>query len=119
MHAPTATSHTCPASAPPQSLFTEQPHTSSLKQALPRGEVAHTPDLVEVQSAHLPWASHTRPPEQSLSAEQPQTPSFTKQVGADEAQSVVLVSEHSAHAPVGWQAGVVPPQSESLPQGPH
>jgi hypothetical protein len=53
-------------------------------------------------------------PPQSVSSEQgPQTPLVTSHAGVVPVQSASLVAEHSPQAPVGWQAGVVPPQSVS------
>ena len=39
-----------------------------------------------------------------------------KQTGVAPAQAVALVAEHCAQAPLPWQAGVAPPQSESPAQ---
>jgi hypothetical protein len=36
------------------------------------------------------------------------------QAGVEPMHAVAFVDEHAPHAPLGWQAGVLPPQSVSL-----
>ena len=45
-----------------------------------------------------------------------QTPAATLQAGVAPTQSVAFVAEQIPQAPLGWQAGVVPPQSPSPAQ---
>ncbi|HVR01926.1 MAG TPA: hypothetical protein VMT47_07335, partial [Polyangia bacterium] len=59
-------------------------------------------------------------PEQSASRRQrTQTPAVISQRGVAPVHAVVLLAEHWAHAPVAWQAGVLPPHSASPAQARH
>jgi hypothetical protein len=104
----------------------------------------HNVALVAEQTPHPPdvWHAGVAPPH-SLSPPQPrqvcvlrlhtgvlpeqsafptqgtQVPEPTSHTGAVPMHSVALPAEHWPHAPLGWQAGVVPPHSLSPPQPRH
>ena len=73
----------------------------------------------DTQGTHTPAATLQTgvAPEQSASRRQrTQTPAVMLQRGVAPVHAVVLLAEHWAHAPVAWQAGVLPPHSASPAQ---
>jgi len=56
------------------------------------------------------------PPHCAFEVQGTQVPAPALQTGVAPAQSEALLAEHCPHAPDGWQAGVLPPQSASAAQ---
>jgi len=56
------------------------------------------------------------PPHSAFEMQLTHVPVGTLHAGMDPVHLVVLVAEHTPHAPDGWQAGVAPPQSPSPAQ---
>jgi len=56
------------------------------------------------------------PPHSAFEMQLTQVPVATLQAGIEPVHRVVLVAEQTPHPPLGWQAGVAPPQSPSPPQ---
>jgi hypothetical protein len=56
------------------------------------------------------------PPHSALEMQLTQVPLATLQAGIEPVHRLVLVAEQTPQAPLGWQAGVPPPQSPSPPQ---
>jgi hypothetical protein len=59
------------------------------------------------------------PPHSALVLQLAHTPRATLQTGIAPVHFVLLVAEQTPQAPPGWQAGVAPPQSASLPHARH
>jgi hypothetical protein len=56
------------------------------------------------------------PPHWALEVQGTQVAVGTSQAGVAPEHFVALVAEQTPHEPLGWQAGVAPPQSASLAQ---
>ena len=60
------------------------------------------------------------PPHSAFDMQLTQVPLATLHAGVEPEHRVLLVAEHTPHAPLGWQAGVAPvPQSLSPAQARH
>jgi len=59
------------------------------------------------------------PPHSAFVLQLAQTPSATLQTGIAPEHLVLFLAEQTPQSPLGWQAGVAPPQSASPPQARH
>jgi hypothetical protein len=80
----------------------------------------HSPSTAQARQTRV-VASQTgvAPPQFASERQATQAPVLTRQSGVAPVHSVVLVLEHWAQIPLGWQAGVVPPHSASPEQPRH
>ena len=81
-----------------------------------------------VAAPHSPWTAQARqvlvlplqmgvvPPQSALAVQRTHTPVVVSHTGAPPVHCVAFPTEHCPQAPVGSQAGVVPPHSPSPPQ---
>jgi hypothetical protein len=77
----------------------------------------HSPSLAQARQVCVAvLQTGAVPPHWAFEVQGTQMPLVVKQAGVLPVHWVVFVAEHCPHAPDGWQAGVEPPHSASLPQ---
>jgi hypothetical protein len=106
--------------APHLVLFVAE-HTPHAPEGSQAGAMPpHSPSPVQPRHVCV-VASHTGVVPEHCAAERHPThePVTALQTGTVPMHCLTFVTEHAPHEPLGWQAGVEPPQSASLAQGRH
>ena len=115
-HVPAAGLHT--GVAPVQAVRFVAEHWAQAPLGWQAGETPpHSPSLAHARHARVPASQMGVVPAHVVAVRHPtHVPVTVAHTGVVPVQAAAFVVEHAPQAPLGWQAGVAPPQSPSLAQ---